>query len=372
MTAIPSERFRSTGPRFSVIVPAYNVAEHIGNTLASLAGQSVPFHEVIVIDDGSTDGTAQAIARALTTCPPPGFSLLTQDNAGVSVARNAGLAACTGDFVIFLDGDDVVSRELSRTLLDESKSWTAPPEVILWKFHDQKFERLLDGDLEDRWPAGIPTWSTGPETLRRVLVSGTQLVSLLAVAYRSDFLRRLDVTFTPGCLSGEDTEFQRACLAHAAVVRFIDEPLSTYVWRDDSVTNSLSLKLFDGVLAHDRSASYLASCLGDEDHDVVEAAGLVVPPRFLDLFVAYSRVYPGGGFALLRAVKRSFPALVPRVRDRIRQAEALGQVDRKWALFRLSPTLAAWYFSSTWSQSTRSGIADHVMSTIHRIRPRNL
>lgn len=363
MSSVPGP---TTLPRFSVVVPAYNVSQHIGDTLRSLSEQSWPFHEVIVVDDGSTDGTADAIAASTDTYPIENLTVIRQRNAGVGVARNVGLSACRGEYVIFLDGDDVFDSELSRTLRDLCADEGSRPEIIYWKFHDQKFERLHGGALHDRWTSEIPERSTGPETLRRMFVSKSQLVNLLAAAYRRDFLLKNNLSFTPRCRSGEDSEFHCVTLAHASDVAFLDRALSTYVWRESSVTNSVSLSLFDGVLAYDRGAVYLARMLDPRHHDVVLAARQRVVPRFMGVFVDYCRAFPQGGMSLLAVLNRTHPLIVPRVRELVRDAEAEAPVDRKWTLFRLSPRCAAWYFGSAWSQSDTRGLHGRTLQAVRR------
>jgi len=86
--------------RVSVVIPCYNQAHFLGDALGSLAAQSVNACEVIVVDDGSTDNTAEVASRF------PGVQTLVQRNAGLAAARNAGLRHATGDYVVFLDADD--------------------------------------------------------------------------------------------------------------------------------------------------------------------------------------------------------------------------------------------------------------------------
>ncbi len=89
-------------PGISVIIPLYNKSPHIRKTLESVFAQSVPPHEIIVVDDGSTDGGAEIVAGL----EHPRLQLVKQANLGVSAARNTGIKQATGDYVAFLDADD--------------------------------------------------------------------------------------------------------------------------------------------------------------------------------------------------------------------------------------------------------------------------
>ncbi len=84
----------------SLIIPAWNAARTLGETLASAAAQTLPPDEIIVVDDGSDDGTA-ALAEAA------GASVIRQARQGPAAAINAGLAASRGDLLAFLDADDL-------------------------------------------------------------------------------------------------------------------------------------------------------------------------------------------------------------------------------------------------------------------------
>jgi glycosyltransferase involved in cell wall biosynthesis len=92
------------GQRISVVIPVYNGAAYLGATLQSVMDQSEPPCEVIVVDDGSTDDTA-AIARSF------GVTLISQENRGIAAARNAGTRAATGEYIAYLDGDDLWSPD---------------------------------------------------------------------------------------------------------------------------------------------------------------------------------------------------------------------------------------------------------------------
>lgn len=85
----------------SCIIPAWNAEKFLAEAVASVQSQSHPVDEIIVVDDGSTDRTAE-VAAAL-----PGVTLIRQENAGVGVARNTGIAAARGALLSFNDADDL-------------------------------------------------------------------------------------------------------------------------------------------------------------------------------------------------------------------------------------------------------------------------
>lgn len=88
--------------KFSVIIPAYNAEKFIAQAIQSCLTQTYPAHEIIVVDDGSTDATV-AVAASYT---PAVRVLCLPQNSGVSIARNRGVEASTGDWIAFLDADD--------------------------------------------------------------------------------------------------------------------------------------------------------------------------------------------------------------------------------------------------------------------------
>src|SRR5580693_429457 len=95
-----------TVPRISVIVPFFNVEDLLDDCLASIAAQTITDLQVVMVDDGSTDGSA-AVAAARAAADPR-FTLLQVPNGGPGSARNHGLKRATGTYLAFVDGDDVL------------------------------------------------------------------------------------------------------------------------------------------------------------------------------------------------------------------------------------------------------------------------
>ncbi len=108
--------------RVSVVIPAYNVSAFLGETLQSIFSQTIQPHEIIVVNDGSPDSVALEAVLA-----PFGDRIryLVQENRGPSAARNRGIDAATGEFIAFLDGDDIWLPEYLATQLDFLHSHSA-------------------------------------------------------------------------------------------------------------------------------------------------------------------------------------------------------------------------------------------------------
>ena len=104
-----------TGQRISVVVPFYNNADLLGDCLASIAAQTYPDLQVVMVDDGSADGSAE-IARAQAAADPR-FELVSVQNGGPGSARNHGVAAAAGEFLAFVDADDLLPPDAYATML---------------------------------------------------------------------------------------------------------------------------------------------------------------------------------------------------------------------------------------------------------------
>lgn len=129
----------------TVIIPCYNAEPFVGETIASVLAQTYPRVEIIVVDDGSTDGSwrvVQSFGEKITA--------LHQANGGGCSARNAGAARARGEYLMFLDADDLLAPDALEHLV----SALAGKEGIAacpWR----RYEKSAEGGWE-RWPSGLP------------------------------------------------------------------------------------------------------------------------------------------------------------------------------------------------------------------------
>lgn len=213
-------------PLISVIIPVYNLEHEIPACLESLQAQTLDNWEAVCVDDGSTDGSL-ALLREMSARDGR-IRVLHQENAGVSAARNAGLAAAAGEYVYYLDGDDVL--------------------------HPQAFELLVgamqSGDFDvvvsscQRVHTQHPQTSPLPQTACRAL-SVAEYFQLDSSVVRSACFRlyrrktALTARFPVGFSHGEDTHYVFQVLASHARLGFLDAPLYCYFERDVSASRKL-------------------------------------------------------------------------------------------------------------------------------------
>jgi glycosyltransferase involved in cell wall biosynthesis len=114
------------GTMVSILIPAYNAEKWIADTIASALGQTWPNKEIIVVDDGSTDQTVAVAGNFLKD----GVVVITQKNQGASAARNKAFSHCRGDFIQWLDADDLLAPEKISRQMDMAKR-ISDPRVLL-------------------------------------------------------------------------------------------------------------------------------------------------------------------------------------------------------------------------------------------------
>ncbi len=127
-TVTSGEDPRVESARISVVIPAYNAGAHLGATLRSVLAQTAPPGEIIVVDDGSSDDTV-AIATTF------GVRVIARENSGPSAARNAGTQAARGEFIAYLDADDLWPPEKLETQLRALLAYPA----AAFSFTDYRF-----------------------------------------------------------------------------------------------------------------------------------------------------------------------------------------------------------------------------------------
>ena len=122
-------------PKFSIIVPVYNVEKYIKKCLDSIFAQTEKDFEVIVVNDGTKDNSMDIVKDYKVT-------IINQENQGLSAARNNGLKKARGDYIIFLDSDDYLEKD---TLKEIKKSLTNDPDIVRFQIREVfEFKEAID------------------------------------------------------------------------------------------------------------------------------------------------------------------------------------------------------------------------------------
>lgn len=160
-------------PKVSVIIPVYNVERYLGECLDSILGQTLKDIEVLCVDDGSTDSSPRILADY--AAKDPRVKVLSQPNAGAFRAREKGIAESSGEFIYFMDSDDLLAPEAFAELV-ELADREGLDQVV---FGSTVFcEGDVPADVR-RWARGLTRYYTiNPECCGRVM-SGMQLMNRL-------------------------------------------------------------------------------------------------------------------------------------------------------------------------------------------------
>ncbi len=121
-------------PKASIAIPCYNAARHVEQTVASALAQTMDDLELVLVNDGSTDGTLELLERLAAT--DPRIRVIDQPNGGEGIARDAGRAACGGEWLYFLDSDDL----MEPTLLEEAIARGEETDADLVIFRTQELD----------------------------------------------------------------------------------------------------------------------------------------------------------------------------------------------------------------------------------------
>lgn len=218
----------------SVVIPVYNIEAHLRQCLDSVEAQTLSDLEIICVDDGSTDTSLQILQKYAEQ--DSRFRIVTQTNAGPGMARNAGLKAATGKFLIFLDSDDWFEPEFLELMVKQAEKSGA--DVTICRAIE------FDTDTKTEFPAEwmlktqyLPGEIFSPVDVKAYLFQFTYGMAWDKLYVRS-FLTQKNLTF-PSLLNSEDLAFVFPSLLAANCIAVLDRVLLHHrVNRAESVSNT--------------------------------------------------------------------------------------------------------------------------------------
>lgn len=192
--------------RLSVIVPCYNMGRYVKRCLQSIVDENLKDIEVLLVNDGSTDNTEEEFNKfkfgdnGLDRYPY--IRIISQANAGVSAARNAGMALSKGDYVAFVDADDHIEPGGMGLLLELASS-NADPDWVLGSFNELNSRGLSGSNI---LPSLNHAGNDSPIIFYRSVYVGFW-GALWGKLYKRDVIVRNNLKLVPGMTISEDTEF---------------------------------------------------------------------------------------------------------------------------------------------------------------------
>ena len=229
--------------KVSVIIPIYNGEKYFADCIQSILDQSFTNIEIIVINDGSTDGSLSLIKSYVQN--DSRVVVINQKNKGVSAARNAGLSKARGDYIMFVDADDYIARKDALELLIDFAKENGNPDVVC-------FRRV--GDTRGRKaPSGYS--KLNDSIIGRMIVDET-INTLWDKLYKKLIIKENSIKFPVGIRMAEDLLFNVQYFREAKTIGFFDEEL--YYYREDnqeSATKKYMPNKYDDLMYVNRKMS---------------------------------------------------------------------------------------------------------------------
>lgn len=202
--------------RYSLIIPVYNAEATLRRCLDSVLRQAFSDYELLLINDGSTDGS-DAICREYAVLFPQ-IKYLTKENGGVSSARNLGLDRAKGEYILFVDSDDYVSENYFSTITENLEN--SSPDLLMFGYRN--------------FGGGCSTWNTGvfaetdeervaqriAHAMRRYLFS-----SLWSKVFKREIIAENHLRFDEKLSIGEDQAFIFEYAMHIGSIASVDDLL---------------------------------------------------------------------------------------------------------------------------------------------------
>ena len=232
-------------PKVSVVVPVYNTREYLAEALGSLTAQTLRDIEILVIDDGSTDGSGE-LARELAR-EDARIRVVSQSNGGLSVARNTGIDRARGKYVLFVDSDDRLGADALRRCYEKCEAERLDFVLFDAESFCETGECRAEIDYRRARYAEGKVWE-GVELLETLLEKRAFRASACLSFIRLDFLREAGLRFYPGMVH-EDELFTPLLYLAARRAGGIAEPFYERRVREGSImTVRFARRNMDGYL----------------------------------------------------------------------------------------------------------------------------
>lgn len=218
--------------KISIIIPVYNAAQSLDRCICSVLEQSYASFEAVLVDDGSTDDSTAICDRY--AAEDSRVVVIHKTNGGVSSARNAGIEAATGDYIMFLDADDVLSLDALETLSNKDADMVVGGFRKVVSGHTS-YERVPKYDRLYKGAEQLPAFFDDIIGKKDCYMLNSSCFKL----YRRRIIMDNGLRFNEALKYGEDKIFVFSYLSLIGTVRTVDSVVYDYVQVEDSLSSDL-------------------------------------------------------------------------------------------------------------------------------------
>lgn len=248
----------------SVVVPVYNASQHIEETLESIINQEFDSFELVIVNDGSKDNSLDIIKSTLRDSKIS-HRIISQDNRGVSNARNVGIENANGRYIVFVDDDDIIAKNHIGCLFENARN------------NDGSFTEMLkiteNGEIIDGQELFMAIEDKSTISSKDLIKLELQMkipFSFCQIMYKKELIRE---KFNENAIYGEDTEFALRNLINMNRLGICPKPTYFYRQRENSSTDKANFKRFEVVEIFERLAEYY------RENDLDDLADLIKTQR---------------------------------------------------------------------------------------------
>lgn len=230
----------------SVIIPVYNLENYIEECVNSVRNQTYKNLEIIIVDDGSKDKTFDICYRLAKE--DKRIILVTQENAGVTMARNKGLSLANGEYVTFVDGDDYLESDMYRCMMEHAPAY----DLVVSGYHHHLSNRRMEiryDDFEGEYKtqeAMECIWKKMVYDIDKCKINSIYPV-LWNKIYRKDMAQKIMELLDTEIFYAEDAVFLYQYILQCRSIMFLKNAFYHYRFREESVCRSKNEKMLGNM-----------------------------------------------------------------------------------------------------------------------------
>lgn len=245
-------------PFFSIIVPCYNVEKYLQECVESILHQTYPHWELILVDDGSKDQTPRLCDEYARK--DSRIKVVHKKNSGLVSARNAGYKVATGDWLMYLDGDDWIDTDTCEKLVAYLGKYP-DVDIVFWKCIQELGSNSIKGKWEwdCREPEHLYIGDECHELSRHTLIYKSGIATAYCKLIRADYAKTYGISHDERLRQGaEGLEFSLRAFYYAKKALYVNEYFNHYRYNPDSISKQ----------ANEKNTVYLTDCFRVIEDDI--------------------------------------------------------------------------------------------------------